>query len=285
MNFDAFINEIQEHHWEVHGVEIYKNGKLLHEYGVTGKKRFPIYSATKTITSLAVGMAVDEGIMDIEKSVLCYLPETVTKELSSEQRAVFQGVTIKRLLTMSVSGFPFRPEGNNWLQSALQYPIKNVEIKAFDYSNISAYLVGVAAACALEEDLYEYLQRKLFEPLNILKPPCQRCPSGYFYGASGMSLTVHELSKIGKVLYNYGTYEGRRLVSESYVREASSVQQMNREGGYGYFIWKYKDGFSINGKWGQKCYVLPEQKMLITYLANMQEDSKLLTESMEKYIL
>lgn len=285
MKFDAFINEIQGQHWEVHGIEIYEDGKLLHEYGITRKERFPVYSATKTITSLAVGMAMDEDRMDIERSVLYYLPDTVTKELSSEQRATFQCVTIKRLLTMSVSGFPFRPEGNNWLQNALQYPIKNVETKAFDYSNVSAYLVGVATACALEEDLYEYLQRKLFEPLNISKPPFQRCPNGYFYGATGMSLTVHEFSKIGRILYHYGTYEGHRLISESYVKEATSVQQMNREEGYGYFIWKYRNGFSIRGKWGQRCYILPEQKLLITFMANMPEDSKLLTESMEKYIL
>lgn len=285
MNFDALINEIRERHWEVHGIEIYKAGELIHEYGVTLGERFPIYSATKTITSLAVGMAMDEGKIDIEKSVLCYLPETVTKELSAEQGAAFQYVTIKRLLTMSVAGFPFRPQGDHWLQSTLQYPIENVEIKTFDYSNIPAYLVGVAAACALDEDLYEYLQRKLFEPLDILNPPCQRCPDGYFYGATGMALTVHELSKIGRVLYNYGTYEGYRIVSENYVKEAGSVQQMNRESGYGYFIWKYKNGFSISGKWGQKCYVLPKQKLLITFMANMPENSKLLTESMEKHIL
>lgn len=77
--------------------------------------------------------------------------------------------------------------------------------------------------------------------MDIQNPPFARCPDGYFYGASSMELTVHELSKIGLLLYHGGVYEGKRILSEEYVREATSVQQMNREGGYGYFLWKYRD--------------------------------------------
>ena len=70
-------------------------------------------------------------------------------------------------------------------------------------------------------------------------PPFQRCPDGYFYGASGMELTVNELSRIGFVLMDEGLYQGTRILSEKYVKEACGIQQMNREGGYGYFVWKY----------------------------------------------
>ena len=52
-----------------------------------------------------------------------------------------------------------------------------------------------------------------------------------------MKLTVHDLSKFGLLLYNKGVYEGRRIVSGEYVEMATSVQQMNREGGYGFYIW------------------------------------------------
>ena len=75
------------------------------------------------------------------------------------------------------------------------------------------------------------------------------------------------------------------FVTEKYVKEATSIQQMNREGGYGYFIWKYRDGFSINGKWKQKCYVLPKEELVITYLSHIEEDTPDLKESMEKHIL
>ena len=79
--------------------------------------------------------------------------------------------------------------------------------------------------------------------------------------------------------------EGKRILSEAYVQEATSIQQMNREGGYGYYIWKYQDGFSINGKWKQKCYVLPNRGLMVTYLSHIEEDSNDLLNSMEKHIL
>ena len=285
LNFNAFIEDIRANKWNVFGVEVYRNGQLIHSYGDTRDNRYPIYSATKTITSIAVGFAVDEGKMDVQKSVLEYLPASAVEQMKPEQVEVYKGITMKHLLTMSVSGYPFRPEGDSWLMEALNYPIKDVSQDIFDYSNVSAYLVGVAVSHAVGEPLYQYLDRKLFQPLGIDNPSYATCPDGYFYGASKMELTVHELSKIGLLLYQGGCYNGKRILSEEYVKEATSVQKMNREGGYGYFIWKYRDGFSINGKWKQKCYVLPSKKMVITYLSHIEDDTPDLKRSMEKHIL
>lgn len=284
MNFSAFAEDIEKNQWNVFGVEVYQDGKLIHQYGDTTEKRHPIYSATKAITAIAAGMAVDEGKLDINKPVLEYLPAKFVDEMSQEQIPVYEQITVKRLLTMSIVGYPFRPEGASWLKASLNYPIPDVHKREFDYSNVSAYLVGVATSCALQEDLYQYLQCKLFAPLGIDNPPYKRCPDGFFYGASAMELTVHELSKVGLLLYHGGLYQGQRILSEEFVREATSVQQMNREGGYGYFLWKYRDGFSINGKWKQKCYVLPKDGFMVTYLSHIEDDNPFLKESMEKNI-
>ncbi len=285
MNFNAFVEDIQKNNWNVFGVEVYADGKLMHSYGDTVTNRHPIYSATKTITSIAVGLAVDEGKMDVNAPVLTYLPTEIAGRLSPKQREIYRLLTVKRLLTMSVTGYPFRAEGESWLWESLNYPIPDVDSRRFDYSNVSAYLVGVLVSEAMGEDLYTYLERKLFRPLGMNEPGYTRCPDGYFYGASGMELTVNELSKIGLLLYNGGVYEGQRILSEEYVKEATSVQQMNREGGYGYFVWKYRNGFSINGKWKQKCYILPEEKLMITYLSHIEDDTPDLKESMEKHLL
>lgn len=285
MNFNAFVEDISKNNWNVYGVEIYRAGQLIHSYGDTTTTRYPIYSATKTITSIAVGLAVDEGKMDIQKSILEYLPANTEAKMKEEQIEIYKGITVKHLLTMSVSGYPFRPEGDSWLTESLNYPITGVNKEDFDYSNVSAYLVGVAVSVAVGEHLYQYLERKLFKPLGIINPPCATCPDGYFYGASKMELTVHELSQIGLLLYNGGCYNGKRILSEEYIKEATSIQKRNREGGYGYFIWKYRDGFSINGKWKQKCYILPKEELAITYLSHIEDDTPGLKLSMEEHIL
>lgn len=285
MDFQAFVNDIKINHWNVYGAEVYKQGEQVHSFGDTEDSRHSIYSATKTVLSIVVGIACDEGKFDIKKSILHYLPQKTLASMPEKQIAIFKDITIERLLTMSVGGFPFRPEGESYLQYALSCELTNVQEREFNYSNISAYLVGVALTHAVGEDLYAYMERKLFTPLHIIDPVYKRCPDGYFYGASGMELTVHELSKFGLLLYHGGIYEGQRIVSEVYVKQATGIRQMNREGGYGYFIWKYRDGFSINGKWKQKCYVLPKEEIIVTFLSHIEGETIDLRESMERHIL
>ncbi len=100
-----------------------------------------------------------------------------------------------------------------------------------------------------------------------------------------MQMSVHDLSQIGVLLYTNRIYEGKKIVSEEYVKMATSIQQMDQEGGYGYFIWKYHEGVSINGKWNQRCYVLPREELIITYLSHIENNCPELMISMEKNIL
>ena len=285
MNFDLFIDDIQRNEWNVFGVEVYEDGKLTHVYGDTAKSLHDIYSATKSILSIAVGIASDEEKFDIDKSVLYYLPKDKVENISSEQRKVFEKITIQMLLSMSVIDLPFRAEGDSYIDFALNTKISNPDEKTFNYNNISAYLVGVALTQALGNDLGAFIENRIFEPLGITDFEYDRCPEGYFYGASGTKLTVNELSRLGLLLYNGGLFDSHRILSERYIFEATSIQQMNREGGYGYFFWKYHDGFSINGKWGQKCYILPKRRLMVSFLSHMEENTNLLRNSMEKNIL
>jgi len=285
LDFDAFVKDIRDNSWNVFGVEVYERGKLIQSYGDTTENLHKIYSATKTVLSVAVGIASDENRFDITRPVMDYLPADKTNSLSQEQKNIFGRITIQRLLTMSVGDFPFRAEGDSWLDFALNTKFNNPDERVFNYSNISAYLVGVALTEALGEDLGPFIEKRIFSPLGIERYEYSRCPEGYFYGASGMDLTVNGLSQVGLLLYNKGMVNGQRILSEEYISDATKVQQMTREGGYGYFIWKYRDGFSINGKLKQKCYVLPKRDLVITYLSHIEDDSHGLVESMEKHIL
>lgn len=284
MDFESFVRDITDHKWNIHGVEVYEKG-MIHKYGDTSKTKYPIYSATKTILSVALGIAYDQGKIDFEKCILDYIPEKHLRAMSDDQRRTFEKISLHRLMTMSVGDLPFRPEGNSYLDFSLACKIKNPEEKVFHYSNIPAYLAGVALTNAIEEDAFAYINRNILNPMQITDAECSRCPDGYFYGASGMKLSVHDLSLIGLLLYNKGMYKGQRIVSEEYVDMATSILQMNREGGYGYFIWKYRDGFRIHGKWKQRCHILPERGLIITYLSHIEDESCDLLHSMEKHIL
>lgn len=285
MNFQGFLKTVKQNNWRLYGIEVFQAGRIVEQYHELPVQRHPIYSATKSITSLAVGMAVDEGKFDMNASVYEYLKQEVPAYANQKQINILKQIIIKRLLTMSVQGYPFRPQGENWLEFCLTYPIENVEKSGFEYSNIQAYLVGVSVAKALGVHLYDYLEERLFNPLGIESSIYQNCPNGYFYGASGMQLTVNELAKIGQLCLQQGVYNGQQLVSAKYIAEATSIQQINREGGYGYYFWKYGAGYRISGKWGQRSFVFPQKDMIVTYLSNMEHGSGKVTEAMERYIL
>jgi predicted nucleotidyltransferase len=277
MDFKTFVKDIIDNKLNVYGVEVYENGILTHSY--------ELYSATKTITSIAAGIAYDEGRIDLDETVLTYLPEDKVSKMSEDQYNTWKKITLRRLMTMSVADIPFAAEGDSWIDFALSCPISNPEEKVFNYSNINTYLVGVCLTKAIGSDLGAFIEDRIFKPLDIVNYEYARCPEGYFYGASRTKLSVHDLSKIGLLLYNGGEYKGNRIVSKEYVDMATSVQQMNREGGYGFFIWKYRNGFSINGSWGQKCYILPTEGIIVTYLSHFEDESHTLKKSMEKNIL
>lgn len=285
MDFEKFMNDIELNGWKVHGVEVYSGGKLCHSFGDTHNTVYPIYSATKSILSAAVGVAADRGLIDFNKCILSYIPDAFTDEMTDRQRDLFSRISLHRLMTMSVPGFPFRPEGESFLRFSLNCSEIRPDEVSFDYSNIPAYLTGVALSSAIGGDAWTFIDGNILKPLGITDAEYTRCPDGFFYGASGMKLTVNDLSRIGLMFYNGGTYDGRRIISEEYVRKATSVLQMNREGGYGYFMWKYRDGFSINGKWKQKCYILPKRGLMITFLSDIRDDSDGLRYSMERNIL
>lgn len=234
--------------------------------------RRPVYSATKSFTSTAVGMLQDEGKWSVEESLARYLPAEYLEEMEPARRAAFERLSIRRFLTMSVEGYPFRPEGEDWLRMVLRCPARLEGEPAFSYSNIPAYLVGVAAERAAGEPLGEYLKRRLLAPLGIENPTFRTDPQGRFYGATGMELTVGELSRLGRLYRQGGRWKGERLISESWTRAAVSRQIDTGKGGYGYFFWNDETGFSISGKWGQKCLVYPARGMSVSWLGNMQEN-------------
>lgn len=282
-----FIQLITERQLKVHGIRVMQGGSMIGRYDFSKYERYPIYSATKSVTSTAVGLAMEESELSIKDSILMYLEEDLPKNCKTEIKDNLEKVTVERLLTMSVAGYPFRPEGEDWLSYSLSITLTNVESKVFEYSNIPAYLVGVIVEKVIKKvtgmKLSEYLEVRLFTPLGIKNVAFAYCPRGYYYGASGMQLTVDELAKLGQLYLQQGSWNGKAVISDRWVREATAKQIETKEGGYGYYFWKCSEnGYRISGKWGQRCYVFPEKELVITYLGDLQaeEDSKYVSRCM-----
>lgn len=284
--YQDLTEEIVRRGLQVYGIEIFEGGKVTFKCQFAPDVRYPIYSAVKSFTSTAAGLAVQEGKLSIEDGLGALLPGRYLDGLPEEVKTAVDRLPLRRLLTMSVPGFPFRPEGEDWLWWALRCGAGYDSPEVFSYSNVPAYLVGVAVAEAVGEHLIDYLMSRLFEPLGIDKPEFSNDPQGRFYGATGMKLTVHELSLLGQLYLQDGVFNGHRLLTEEWVRMATSCQITGKDGGYGYFFWVDADSFSISGKWGQKCLVYPDKGRMVTWMGDLPERSgemlRLVRKWMEK---
>ena len=259
--------------YAVYGLLVQEEGETVLALGDC-TARHPVYSATKSFTATAAGMLQDAGKWSVDDPLAAYLPREAVEGMPPGKREAFRLLPISRFLTMSVPGYPFRPEGEDWLAFALSCPAEYAGAPTFSYSNIPAYLVGLAAGNAAGEPLSDYLRRELLAPLGIESPVFRTDPQGRFYGATGMELSVEELSRLGRLYMQDGLWNGKRLFSGSWAEAAVRPRIDAGKGqGYGYFFWAGLRDFSVSGKWGQKCLVYPGRKLIISWEGEMPETS------------
>ncbi|MGZ9584011.1 serine hydrolase domain-containing protein [Paenibacillus marinisediminis] len=271
-----FISEVIKCGLNIYGVVVIKDGIKIAEHHFIPEERRELYSVTKSFTSTAVGIAITEGYFSLNDSLLKFFDEDIPKDVPQSHLDNLDKITVKRLLTMTVKDYTFgRLTCDNWLKHILSIPLPNVDQEVFEYSNLSSYLAGVIVEKTTKTNMMDYLQPRLFSPLGIENVECKYSPEGYFYGATGMKLTINELSRFGQLYLEEGCYNGKQLLTKEWVASATKKQIETREGGYGYYFWRYKvNSYRASGMRGQVCIVIPEKNALIAVMADLDNDSE-----------
>ncbi len=277
--YGNYLDRLKADSIDIYAMEAYLAGETIFHYSAEKNKRYPIYSVTKSITSSAFLLACADGLLTAETPVSEFLPNRYKSMMNRD----FALLPSKRFLTMTAGEFPFRPCGNDWLETIL---LLNIDFsdRSFHYSNIPAYILGAAVENAVGKHLIEYLDRRLFEPLGIPRPICETSPEGFFYGATGMTLSVSELTLLGRLYLENGTYNGTNIIPPQFVSEAVTPYiKTNKGDSYGYFFRIADDHFSMVGKWGQRCMIYPEHELVIAYLSYQPEKSEELYRYMNEF--
>jgi len=264
-----------------HSVLIAKENKLVFETyfdGYNANIPHDLRSASKSISSAIIGIAIDEKIIEsVDEKIYDFVPEDYqyTKNPSKSQ------ISIKHLLTMS-SGLdvnnlasedyyqnPDNPK--KWLQSVLEAPMVKEPGTYADYGSANPFLLGICLNEPLDIPLEIYMDKKLFAPLGITNyinqtDDSERTP--YFGG--GMLLTSRDMLKFGQLYLDKGKWKGEQIISEDWVNESFEkhvqLQDVIDKNYYGYQWWH--DTYLINGKaikaieargaGGQFIFVIPE---------------------------
>ncbi|PID82931.1 MAG: hypothetical protein CSB15_00595 [Clostridiales bacterium] len=250
-----------------------------------------LFSVTKSITSIGIGIASDKGYLNLDDKVLKYLDNSNLYSFSSG----VDKVRIKDLLTMS-SGLKDDKlfeilYKKDWVKEFLNLDFVEKVGTHYYYSTLGSHMLSVILKKATDVDLADFIYENLFKPLNINNFEWGKSPDGYSLGGMGLSLSIEDMSKIGVMLLNKGIYNGKRILSEKYVNNATSTNIVKQDDkkqlkhsfsgdGYGYQIHIGKNGYyRLDGAFGQICLVVPDKNIVISATSTLTR-----VENLLKYI-
>lgn len=247
----AFLSSLQKNKINIQGYMLLRYNKLL-SAGIATPYRYTdkhhVYSMSKSFTSTAIGMAVDEGLLSPEDIVLSFFPEWAPKDLSQN----LKDMRIRHLLCMG-SGHakdtiePMLSSHENWVKTFLSLPVEHTPGTFFVYNSGASYMLLAILQKVTGQNLSEFLTPRLFETLNITGIVWDKSPQGICIGGWGLHISMEDMAKLGLLYLNKGVWQGRRLLSENWISTATSAVVSNADNkdtedtdwrqGYGYHFW------------------------------------------------
>lgn len=223
-------------------VQVYRNNCLVGgspPNPVTRNVPTNLFSSTKSVVSMAAGIAYGRGDLDLDAPIGDYLPEG-----PGWGDAAHRAITVRNLLQQAgglkqAIASEAITTGNDVHigRQALALPITHEPGTTFGYSQRTPDLVGFVVASAVGQNLQDFLQETLFDPLGIDRNDYfwLRDRSGNNYGYAHLFIPGEEFARLGLLMQNDGSWNGRQVIPADYVRQVSEPSAPNAC--YGLLFW------------------------------------------------
>jgi CubicO group peptidase (beta-lactamase class C family) len=245
---------------------------------VGAETQSPVYSVTKSVLSILIGIAIDEGYLRLDQKLSEVFPDTFDENTDSPAA----DITVRDLLTKT-EGFAEVGQGDlkmsapaagrelwRWmLNRRVAYPRGT----HFRYDGIGSDLLAVVLSKAVKQDAGDFAKRKLFDPLGIANYTWYVDSDGYLHGEYGLHLTARDMAKIGILYLQHGRWGDTQIVSADYVRDSTTRHNDGgppANAGYGYQWWISKNGnvFFASGLHSQLISVTPKTDLVLAIAAD-----------------
>lgn len=277
MHINPYVEAINRLSLKVEGILVLQHGEEIARYRWIPERPRPVYSVSKSFTSLAVGMAIDEGKLSLTDRVLEAFPGRVP-----DPSPRLSALTLEHLLTMSRGHPEFsRPVD---VDEALSQPLTTDPGVRFVYDNGATFLASAMVTRATGQRVREFLIGRLFKPLGIPEPVWETSVDDHTLGATGLELTTGSLARFGQFLLQRGNWEGKQLVSAAWIDTATRahittkmLKDADYDLGYGYCFWNCRHGaYRADGKNGQYVVVLPGKDAVVAISSDEETMSPIL---------
>lgn len=263
---------------------VVKDGRLVaEEYwnGTEPDKNQEVFSVTKSVTSTLVGIAQDEGFLDID--------EPASKYITEWQGTPSESVTIKNLIANDSGRFWSQPMDYGEMIRATDKTAFTIGLTQqeppgtkWEYNNSAIQTLEAVLERATGQPVGDFAQERLFEPIGMTSE-MGKDPAGNATTFSGLQTGCRDLARFGHLFLNKGTWAGDEVVSSDWVEEATKPSQ-ELQPRYGYLWWLNTRGvesedsdlrpwpsaaptaYAALGLFEQIVMVLPEQNMVVVRL-------------------
>lgn len=306
---EKYLKSMEEEKQDMHSIMILKDGTVVYEKWMsTGNELEPhvLNSVSKTFTSCAVGLAISEGLMNLDDKVISYFPDKLPENVSEN----LASMTVRNLLTMNTGHekdpSKLRDKEQDWEKAFLATPVPRKPGTIFCYNSLATYMLSAIVQKVTGEKIADYLYPRLFRPLGINNVNWLESPTGVNAGGWGLYLKTEDLAKLGQLLLQNGVWEGKQILPAEWVREMSSKQvdcvpagsntdklpELRKDPvkqdwvqGYGYQMWRCRhNAFRADGAYGQYIIVIPDRNVVIVTTANAK-DMRVEINKMWKHLL
>jgi CubicO group peptidase (beta-lactamase class C family) len=272
----AFVNAVEQKVGGLHSFMLLRRGQVAAEgWWAPYAPQLPhmLYSLSKSFCSTAVGLAVAEGRLTVDAPVISFFKEELPEKVSDHLAAM----KVRHLLSMSTghekdaTGPTTRTSDGNWVRAFLAQPVEREPGSLFVYNSAATYMCSAIVQKLTGMPILRYLRTRLFNPLGIEGATWESCPRGINTGGWGLAVKTEDIARFGQLYLQKGNWEGRPLVAETWVREATGKQVDNGSNpnsdwnqGYGYQFWRCRhNAFRGDGAFGQYCVVMPQQETVL----------------------
>ena len=283
----ALLDRLEEKSIECHSLMVVRHGHVVAEgwwAPYSADRPHLLYSLTKSFTSIAVGLAIADGLLSLDERVADVLPDHVPAGISEQGRRI----SVHHLLSMTAGhradtlAEAWQLEPGDLVKGFLRLPFAAAEGTRHAYDNSAAFILARMVERVAGRGLAEFLDERLLIPMGIDDAEWDRVGSGAAFGFHGLHLRTEAVAAFGELLLRGGLWGGRQPVPREWVELATGRHTDSRhcaEGadradflcGYGYQFWMSRHGFHGYGAFGQHCVVVPSHDLVVVLTSAQQE--------------
>jgi CubicO group peptidase (beta-lactamase class C family) len=273
-----FLTAVDSGNVELHSFMFIRHGKVIAEgwwSPYSPDYKHILFSASKTFTATAIGLAQAEGLLKVTDRVTSFFPYSLPDTISDYMK----GMTIANLLSMSVGQDPvLMTSGNgNWIRDFFAAAPVYQPGTVFKYNNMATFMLSATVQQVTGKTVFEFLNPRIFTPLDIHGIDWENSPQGINMGATGLRLRTEDMAKFGQLLLQGGMWNGKQLIPKEWVATATSFKiQSNDPGntrpkanndwewGYCYQMWRGRNNtVRLDGAAGQYVVLIPDHDAVV----------------------